>query len=232
MRGTPDAGPVDAGERGIIPAYAGNTFDVASSRCAVRDHPRVCGEHLDVNLDNISVPGSSPRMRGTHLDGTINPPNLRIIPAYAGNTFASCLVIGVIWDHPRVCGEHPHALGQVGVLQGSSPRMRGTRQDRPQVGPSAGIIPAYAGNTFDAWGIAICPRDHPRVCGEHGVSLLRTPIFCGSSPRMRGTLNRSAVSEVHHGIIPAYAGNTSYPISSVCNTRDHPRVCGEHTKRL
>ena len=50
----------------------------------------------------------------------------------------------------------------------------------------------------------------------------------GSSPRMRGTLGQDfAVADVH-GIIPAYAGNTSPGPSLSRTTRDHPRVCGEH----
>ena len=30
----------------------------------------------------------------------------------------------------------------------------------------------------------------------------------GSSPRMRGTLHGHTIRALHHGIIPAYAGNT------------------------
>ena len=52
--------------RGIIPAYAGNTDPNTVSGYVARDHPRVCGEHdLLVEVDGV-LPGSSPRMRGTH----------------------------------------------------------------------------------------------------------------------------------------------------------------------
>ena len=53
------------------------------------------------------------------------------------------------------------------MIVGSSPRMRGTPGDEAGVDDSAGIIPAYAGNTA----ARRLPRrrleDHPRVCGEH-----------------------------------------------------------------
>ena len=52
----------------------------------------------------------------------------------------------------------------------------------------------------------------------------------GSSPRMRGTLcERRAVLE-SLGIIPAYAGNTIDERGALRPVRDHPRVCGEHSK--
>ena len=58
--------PLDRVERGIIPAYAGNTCD------------EICDIHPDV--------GSSPHTRGTPLRARAPRPSRRIIPAYAGNT--------------------------------------------------------------------------------------------------------------------------------------------------
>ena len=148
MRGTPDAGPVDAGERGIIPAYAGNTFDVASSRCAVRDHPRVCGEHMASCRGVVQGMGSSPRMRGT--PSLCRRPTRRtgIIPAYAGNTRQEYCAVCCRRDHPRVCGEHAAPSAMVTFFSGSSPRMRGTPCPSCQQRTIPGIIPAYAGNTM------------------------------------------------------------------------------------
>ena len=54
----------------------------------------------------------------------------------------------------------------------------------------AGIIPAYAGNTLEAIMKAYDTEDHPRVCGEHGRQIVRRIGIRGSSPRMRGTLER------------------------------------------
>ena len=71
---------------GIIPAYAGNTAWPTLVTPSIRDHPRVCGEHV-LRVVGLQVhEGSSPRMRGTpHLcyDAAFGR---GIIPAYAGNT--------------------------------------------------------------------------------------------------------------------------------------------------
>ena len=71
-----------------------------------------------------------------------------------------------------------------------------------------GIIPAYAGNTCPSATIMPFCRDHPRVCGEHGLGANHPVTRPGSSPRMRGT--------------PTGSCRAAGP------RRDHPRVCGEH----
>ena len=48
---------------GIIPAYAGSTIDLHRQARRIRDHPRVCGEHLFENGGMPLIFGSSPRMR-------------------------------------------------------------------------------------------------------------------------------------------------------------------------
>ena len=93
---------------------------------------------------------------------------------------------------------------------------------------SAGIIPAYAGNTYVMTVPLRHEQDHPRVCGEHCGEHSASFGVLGSSPRMRGTLtSRFAYSEAM-GIIPAYAGNTRQAEILLPNDWDHPRVCGEH----
>ena len=54
--------------KGIIPADAGNTSGRCGRRSWAGDHPRGCGEHVSfATCDGLCV-GSSPRMRGTHLE--------------------------------------------------------------------------------------------------------------------------------------------------------------------
>ncbi len=193
---------------GIIPAYAGNTQCLSRLRKSRRDHPRVCGEHpgyggnLDLNK------GSSPRMRGTPWINQIRVCNAGIIPAYAGNTIENNDAKWPNRDHPRVCGEHltTDCLGT--LLTGSSPRMRGTPATTIFHYGSAGIIPAYAGNTPKPYPLPRRARDHPRVCGEHQFSNVHVRQQRGSSPRMRGTPCDVGLAKTLSGIIPAYAGNT------------------------
>ena len=71
---------------GIIPAYAGSTIYSVNANGALRDHPRVCGEHKQVRLRLSMLVGSSPRMRGAPAE------QVKQLDARG--------------DHPRVCGEH------------------------------------------------------------------------------------------------------------------------------
>ena len=73
-------------EVGIIPAYAGNTGLHCPNDSGGGDHPRVCGEHLDVDGLSAVFQGSSPRMRGTLEQLRGHAAVIGIIPAYAGNT--------------------------------------------------------------------------------------------------------------------------------------------------
>ena len=147
MRGTLRDAPWVAKDIGIIPAYAGNTRVFAALRPAWRDHPRVCGEHTASRGITSFSAGSSPRMRGT-LFWVIRPMKAcRIIPAYAGNTPPELDVDRARRDHPRVCGEHIKMQSRELMPRGSSPRMRGTRNDPGRFLRAYGIIPAYAGNT-------------------------------------------------------------------------------------
>ena len=167
MRGTLVEIMVDLRCDGIIPAYAGNTMCATPALPSTRDHPRVCGEHVK-------------RVhRHRHA--------IRIIPAYAGNTTPKPTTKRRRKDHPRVCGEHNCSRKSANCALGSSPRMRGTRCHGVVRSLSPGIIPAYAGNTRGTASKATKSRDHPRVCGEHSLSMTSPLISTGSSPRMRGT---------------------------------------------
>ena len=136
-----------------------------------------------------------------------------------------CLCVPV---HPRVCGEHGGAnLSQAG-LGGSSPRVRGTLRKPPVEQDDFRFIPACAGNTSAADGVAGTEGVHPRVCGEHN-RLNEPPLPSnGSSPRVRGTLSAAFWVAAASRFIPACAGNTSTPRPRSARRSVHPRVCGEH----
>ena len=152
---------------GIIPAYAGNTDKQAQKEYFDRDHPRVCGEHACEDVRHLAALGSSPRMRGTHVQRDVRDAVAGIIPAYAGNTTGPQHRVRQQRDHPRVCGEHPIFPVTADPTAGSSPRMRGTPLSHLLAAHVLGIIPAYAGNTFECDMPIGLNRDHPRVCGEH-----------------------------------------------------------------
>ena len=77
-------------------------------------------------------------------------------------------------------------------------------------------------------GLVFCSRwDHPRVCGEKGLTFHQMLRPTGSPPRMRGKARGTRLFYVLLGITPAYAGKSGCLIDSICVCWDHPRVCGE-----
>ncbi len=228
LRGTRRRGPVDAFNRGIIPALAGNTLPSGGHLRRERDHPRACGEHRGRAHGAGHGGGSSPRLRGTLISVPFSVVCLGIIPALAGNTDGSAWCSRRTWDHPRACGEHELAVCTFNTLQGSSPRLRGTPPFVNRTFVWIGIIPALAGNTPLPASTRMALWDHPRACGEHTADGGTLVAQVGSSPRLRGTLSDQQQISGVGGIIPALAGNT-LPLGSGSGvTGDHPRACGEH----
>ena len=71
--------------------------------------------------------------------------------------------------------------------------------------------------------------DHPRVGGEHKLTIKLLITHAGSSPRGRGTPDRLSFICKAMRIIPAWAGNTSPIDFRSASMPDHPRVGGEHS---
>ena len=86
MRGTQTMHATTIEPFRITPAYAGNTTMHAIVSGGYRDHPRLCGEHGQVQDKNVVVAGSPPPMRGTLYDLRLAARLGGITPAYAGNT--------------------------------------------------------------------------------------------------------------------------------------------------
>ena len=115
---------------------------------------------------------------------------------------------------------------------GSSPRVRGTLCHAPRQCWRIRFIPACAGNTASKRIVCIGAPVHPRVCGEHSRPPPARPRSTGSSPRVRGTPRWRAWPPFGAGFIPACAGNTLADAAEVAGYAVHPRVCGEHSRRV
>ena len=74
---------------GLIPARAGNTWQVYRTRKRSRAHPRSRGEHLVQVIGATFAAGSSPLARGTHANFFQPAIKRGLIPARAGNTLCS-----------------------------------------------------------------------------------------------------------------------------------------------
>ena len=174
----------------LIPAHAGKTCSQALSQRLFRAHPRACGEN-QVNVASTVVGvGSSPRMRGKPHFPASPKPTLGLIPAHAGKTLPPRRRTHQRRAHPRACGENG-ALPPDGLnLEGSSPRMRGKPQGSRSRHREGGLIPAHAGKTLRRLSARMSMPAHPRACGENSETDESRVEGSGSSPRMRGKLNR------------------------------------------
>ncbi len=151
--------------------------------------------------------------------------------ACAGNACGARRRVACPADHPRVCGERSVRAAVCLLADGSSPRLRGTRERGREVDPVGRIIPACAGNARAAAAPCRPPPDHPRVCGERASANGVRPEEAGSSPRVRGTRPRARGETATPRIIPACAGNASLDLHSPRDLRgSSPRVRG--TRRL
>ena len=132
---------------GIIPACAGSTLADINGDPAVRDHPRMCGEHLMPPVTAGLNRGSSPHVRGAPADRLRCRGDGGIIPACAGSTGWRFIIMFKVWDHPRMCGEHTESKSSEATSAGSSPHVRGALTFGGAAVRMVGIIPACAGST-------------------------------------------------------------------------------------
>ena len=190
------------------------------------------GEHCATAFTMSNGSGSSPHARGTQPVEICFLPPPGIIPACAGNTVDQRPRARHMGDHPRMRGEHRGWKFRRSKGLGSSPHARGTRVGSQCGEDLSGIIPAHAGNTTRATPTERDIGDHPRMRGEHIPPSLKSWMTLGSSPHARGTHHGRRRIGAHAGIIPACAGNTVRSACGHSTERDHPRMRGEHVRRI
>ena len=195
-------------EIGIIPALAGSTSRRTSWLSVCGDHPRSRGEHVEAELGDDGVEGSSPLSRGAPVLPDSRRADPGIIPALAGSTPRRGIGGLRWWDHPRSRGEHRRAQIETRVNEGSSPLSRGAPPSSPSRSSGPGIIPALAGSTWSNFLLGGWVGDHPRSRGEHTLSRVALTVPGGSSPLSRGAPWARPQRRGRRGIIPALAGST------------------------
>ncbi len=171
--------------------------------------------------------GSSPRVRGTPRRSPRLGRCRRFIPARAGNACWRALGWGMDPVHPRACGERSAEGSSGGEVDGSSPRVRGTRGDGDCRAASRRFIPARAGNAARRRLVCLAPPVHPRACGERSRVKRSEPRNTGSSPRVRGTPEVGPGAAQRPRFIPARAGNAVLRRRPSPPNPVHPRACGE-----
>ena len=186
------------------------------------------GEHGCETPALTLLEGSSPHARRALHAEHRRHAGWGIIPACAGSTQCPSTAAIPARDHPRMRGEHLIPLAASCAVVGSSPHARGALARRLRQPGEVGIIPACAGSTAGTTARVRCPRDHPRMRGEHDAMKSGNPQQKGSSPHARGARRVLVDPEDAPGIIPACAGSTTSHRTSTASGLDHPRMRGEH----
>ena len=118
------------------------------------------------------------------------------------------------------------------IVNGSSPRVRGTVLMMVRRSVSLRFIPTCAGNSCCSRSSVCLVTVHPRVCGEQ-LRISRVDHQTGgSSPRVRGTDAMPIAPRNTRGFIPACAGNSCQNSNLATDPPVHPRVCGEQRNHL
>ena len=91
--------------RRVIPARAGNRWQIEDRQAAASGHPRESGEQASKWPWTVNAGGSSPRERGTETDEGAEVNMLRVIPARAGNSLRVAVTRENVSGHPRESGE-------------------------------------------------------------------------------------------------------------------------------
>ena len=109
----------------LIPAHAGKTRVLRTSRLSRWAHPRSRGENSLPACGKSSHPGSSPLTRGKPQLPGVPASGSGLIPAHAGKTVDQTHGRGAVRAHPRSRGENAPALVAARIARGSSPLTRG-----------------------------------------------------------------------------------------------------------
>ena len=193
----------------LIPACAGKTPTSPLPTNGPPAHPRACGENPSKSPSKHFTMGSSPRVRGKRIPPRRNRSIPGLIPACAGKTASSPVILEELGAHPRVCGENASVTYLTRTFLGSSPRVRGKLAVVRDDDRLARLIPACAGKTRDIV-LAVSPvQAHPRVCGENVSALPLLTVLTGSSPRVRGKPVEHVAGHAGCRLIPACAGKTN-----------------------
>ena len=149
-----------------------------------------------------------------------------------GKGSSRCTPIALARITPAYAGKSKLAKFEDETGMGSPPRMRGKGNTDVQERTTDRITPAYAGKSLCNIPEGLFREDHPRVCGEKRADVTGHSLVKGSPPRMRGKGGALSSAASFPRITPAYAGKSFRLLGLGVVHRDHPRVCGEKTKKI
>ena len=166
-------------------------------------------------------------MRGKVKNVNTFVEEIRITPACAGKRWMFQSSRKGLRDHPRLCGEKPEPEEDTLTILGSPPLVRGKVSPFCFYLPGYRITPACAGKSLTCFLGTVPSEDHPRLCGEKNIVVLKGEQKLGSPPLVRGKVSSISYTPPSYGITPACAGKSIDNDTSSLLVKDHPRLCGE-----
>ena len=157
--------------------------------------------------------GSSPRVRGTLFMRTTG-------------------FMHAIGSSPRVRGTHSRPRSARSRIPRFIPACAGNADAAMRLRPANRFIPACAGNACAAAAHERQSRFIP-ACAGNAVAAMRSMCpSAGSSPRVRGTLDRADPDRQTRRFIPACAGNALSVSTQSCARRFIPACAGNASRAL
>ena len=166
-------------------------------------------------------------MRGRRHAAAASAASSRNTPADAGTTGDVGPRCCHGSEHPRGCGDDRQPRPGRGWTGGTPPRMRGRRPGLDCGGAWGRNTPADAGTTRVPSGTPSGTPEHPRGCGDDGVSPRPLRVNGGTPPRMRGRRLDIHPPEGAARNTPADAGTTGWLPGTRRRWPEHPRGCGD-----
>ena len=189
----------------------------------------MCGEAVSWLRDRVIVEGLSPRVRGSRQQQDQPDRSDGSIPACAGKPRVPRSSSWSGWVYPRVCGEAHRVSQQLLIVEGLSPRVRGSLRTMPSTPVMRGSIPACAGKPSACSCTLGQDWVYPRVCGEASYNRDTTNLGQGSIPACAGKPRRLAARTCLRRVYPRVCGEADYAVSLFdCCQGLSPRVRGSH----
>ena len=166
----------------------------------------MCGGAARAVLVAKVAVGLSPRVRGSHTRAYLRQVRIRSIPTCAGEP-PSC------WGNHRRIRVYPHVCGGAicaprmrEMVDGLSPRVRGSPAGQQAYIDDVRSIPTCAGEPDASQAPGSLPRVYPHVCGGAVGASLTLGSGVGLSPRVRGSHAQEPAHSRRSGSIPTCAG--------------------------
>ena len=131
-----------------------------------------------------------------------------------------------------MCGEKSIETDRQEWGLGSPPHVRGKAHALKERPFPVGITPACAGKSLSCGDARSQDWDHPRMCGEKVRFTWHSSWSEGSPPHVRGKVLFWFVMLPQYRITPACAGKSMRTSTTHFLPWDHPRMCGEKTKKI